>query len=238
LSPVERGADLLSLTAREVCLRLGGVDVLNGVELSLGSRESIAVMGASGSGKTSLLHVLSGLILPDSGTVTFGNVQIAGLSEKQRRAFRLQRIGFVFQSGDLIPELTFVENVSLPLLLQGERRGSAATRAREALASVGVEALADRKPAAASGGQRQRAAIARAIVHRPRVIFADEPTGALDADSAEMVLPMLLGRASERGAGVIVVTHDPVVAARCDRTLFHVGGRLSPTPSVLVTDGA
>lgn len=230
MSQTEFETDLPSLAARGVRLRLGESDVLNGVEFSLGSRESIAVMGPSGSGKTSLLHVLSGLIAPDDGTVTFGNVQVSGLREKLRRAFRLKNIGFVFQSGDLIPELTFAENVALPLLLQGEGRRSAAERAIQALASVGVESLAGRKPAEASGGQRQRAAIARAIVHQPQVIFADEPTGALDADSAEMVLPMLLGRASERGAAVIVVTHDPVVAASCDRTLFLVDGLLKPTP--------
>jgi putative ABC transport system ATP-binding protein len=204
--------------------------VLDGADLVLEPRESIAVMGPSGSGKTSLLHVLSGLLAPDDGSVRVGSTDISGLSEKARRAFRLEHVGFVFQSGDLIPELTFAENVALPLLLRGERRTAARERATEALASVGIAALADRKPAEASGGQRQRAAVARAVVHHPRVVFADEPTGALDADATELVLPLLLGRASEGGAGVVVVTHDPAVAARCDRTLHLVDGTLSPTP--------
>lgn len=218
--------------ARGVHLRLGETEILNGVDLELAPGESVAVMGPSGSGKTSLLHVLSGLLSPDSGSVFLGDAEIANLHEKARRALRLKAIGFVFQSSDLIPELTFAENVALPLLLQGRARSVAMRRAIDALESVGLGQLDARKPAEASGGQRQRAAVARAVVHEPSVVLADEPTGALDASSAGVVLELLLERASERGAGTLVVTHDPGVAARCDQILFLAGGRLTTTPGL------
>lgn len=185
-------------------------------------------VGSSGAGKTSLLMCLGGLTRPAEGRVAIGGVWLDGLRESERDRVRRERVGFVFQAGDLVPELNVVENVGLPLRLQGVTAKAAMTKAVTCLESLGIDHLADRAVADISGGELQRAAIARAVVHSPAVVFADEPTGALDDDNAEIVFQLLLDHARTLGAAVVLVTHDRHLAARADRVLRFDSGRLAP----------
>ena len=227
------------LHAEDVRKQYGQTVALGGVTVNLRAGESVAIMGPSGSGKSTLLHILAGILIPDSGRVLLtegsrtgpsstGAVDIAALSDDDRSALRLRRFGFVFQQGLLLPELTATENVALPLLLTGTGRAEAERQANEALARLGLHGLGGRRIGQLSGGQAQRVAIARALVHRPQVVFADEPTGALDSRTAADVLAQLLALASADGHGLIVVTHDEHVASRCTRTIRLCDGRLAP----------
>ena len=195
------------------------------MSLSLASSTFTAVMGPSGSGKTTLLLCAAGLDRPDSGSVRVGDVVLDRLSERRRAKLRRQRIGFVFQSFNLLDALTAEQNVTLPSRLAGSRIPR--KRAREALARVGLADKARRRPAQLSGGEQQRVAIARALICEPEVVFADEPTGALDLRSGHAVLDALRAAVDELGQTVLMVTHDPRAAARADRVVFLADGRLA-----------
>lgn len=212
--------------AEGVSLSFGQTPALSDVDLTVRQGESIALMGPSGSGKSTLLHCLAGILLPDSGAVTTAGVNLAECSEATRCRHRLRRMGFVFQFGDLIPELTLLENVALPLELTGTGRREATADAYACLARLGVDQLAARRPGEVSGGQLQRASVARALVHGPDVVFADEPTGSLDSVSGEEVLDLLLDAAAEREAAVVLITHDHRVAAQADRLVVLRDGRI------------
>ncbi len=190
----------------------------------------MAIMGPSGSGKTTLMHVLSGIITPHSGSVQFQAlnrpVELSTLNSEKRAKLRLQHIGFVFQEGLLMPELTALENVAVALMLSGVPRPAAESTAAGWLHALGLEGMEDRRPGQLSGGQAQRVAIARAQVTDPKIVFADEPTGALDSATSDQVLSALLDSTSGRGAPLVVVTHDEAVAARCSRIVRLQDGRL------------
>ncbi|WP_110945793.1 ABC transporter ATP-binding protein [Streptomyces avicenniae] len=188
--------------------------------------EVVGVVGASGSGKTTLLHCLSGLLTPERGSVLFRDQPIESMPVGRRDELRRSHFGFVFQFGDLVPELSLVDNVSLPLRLQGVRAAEARRGATRQLEALGIGHLGSRTVGEVSGGELQRAAIARALVHRPDVVFADEPTGALDDANSEVVFALLLEQAREHGASVLLVTHDRHLAARADRQVTLAGGRL------------
>jgi putative ABC transport system ATP-binding protein len=180
-------------------------------------------MGPSGSGKSTLLHCAAGLDVPDAGTVHLGDLEVSSLGEAARARLRRDRVGFVFQAFNLVPALNAEQNVGLPMRLAGRRPKR--HQLREALEAVGLADRARRRPGELSGGQQQRVAIAQALVHRPSVLFADEPTGALDSASAQRVLGLLAGMAGQ-GTTVVMVTHDPVAAARASRVTFLSDGQL------------
>jgi putative ABC transport system ATP-binding protein len=194
-----------------------GVPALGGVDLTIVAGESVAVMGPSGSGKTTLLHVLAGVLQPTAGQILWNARDIARMSEGGRTRLRRKDFGFVFQQGMLLPELPAVENVALPLMLDGTRRSQAIARARSLFEPLGLAGLEARRPGELSGGQAQRVAIARALVGRPGVVFADEPTGALDQVTSGEVLRHLTNITAHNGSSLIVVTHDENVAAWCSR---------------------
>ncbi|MBA2531454.1 MAG: ABC transporter ATP-binding protein [Nocardioidaceae bacterium] len=205
------------LEGRDLTVSFGETSALRGATITVGTGEIVALMGPSGSGKSTLLHCLAGVLVPDAGSVRIGDLELSEASERKRSAFRLRWVGFVFQFGDLVPELTLVENVALPLQLNGVRPREADARARSVMADLGVLDVADRRAGAVAGGQAQRAAVARALVHRPKVIFADEPTGSLDTVAGEAVLDALVSLARDAGTSVLIVTHDNRVAAHADR---------------------
>ena len=212
------------VSARNLELRYGDTWALRGANLDLCAGERVALMGPSGSGKSSLLHCLAGVVAPQQGEIWFDGERLDRLSEARRSALRLKRMGMVFQFGDLVPELTLVENVLLPLRILGPRRQAARAAAMERLDRLGVADVADHRTGAVSGGQAQRAAVARALVHQPAVVFADEPTGSLDSIAAEKVLDAMVSLTGESGAALLVVTHDNIVASHLDRHLvIHDG---------------
>lgn len=215
------------LAGRGLRLSLGSTRALDGVDVSVDPGEVVAVMGPSGSGKSTLLHVLAGLLRPDEGEVELDGARIDTLSDRERSAVRLRRMGFVFQFGDLVPELTLAENVALPVRLLGLPRRQAQERAADLLGQLGVGDVADRRLVEVSGGQAQRAAVARALVHQPDVVLADEPTGALDTVTGELVLESLLRASAERGVAVVLVTHELSVAAWASRSVSLRDGRVS-----------
>jgi putative ABC transport system ATP-binding protein len=214
------------LEARALTVRYGDTVAVDAVDLAILPGSRTAVMGPSGSGKSTLVHALAGVVRPDGGEVWFEDERLDLLSEAERSRRRLARLGMVFQFGDLVPELTLVENVMLPLQVLGERARPARARALEMLDALGVVDLADRRTGAVSGGQAQRAAVARALVHHPAVVLADEPTGALDSLTAERVLDTMVAVTAEVGAALVVVTHDHVVASHLDDLVIVRDGRL------------
>ena len=201
------------------------VTALDQVSVAFRSGEFTAIMGPSGSGKTTLLQVAAGIDRPTSGRVRIGDTELSQMSERRLTVLRRRRIGFVFQSFNLMGSLTAEQNVALPLRLDGRR--PKARVVREALARVGLDGRARHRPGELSGGQQQRVAIARALVTRPEVIFADEPTGALDRRSGGAVLDLLRAAVDGFGQTLVMVTHDPVAAARADRVIFLADGRLA-----------
>jgi len=219
------------LEASGLTKTFGTTIALGGVDLTVDAGESLAIMGASGSGKTTLLHVAAGITAPDAGRVVFhgpsGAVDVTGLGERDRTRLRREQFGFVFQSGLLIPELTAVENVALALMLTGASRAESERRGADWLAALGLAGLEERRIGQLSGGQAQRVAIARAQVTGASVIFADEPTGALDSRTSAEVMDALLQSTTGQGRTLIVVTHDAEVAARCSRTVHMRDGRVA-----------
>ena len=215
------------LDATGLVKRFGQTEALRGVDVNVARGEILAVMGPSGSGKSTLLHCLAGILTPDEGTVRFDGARIDALSEADRSRLRRTAFGFVFQFGQLVPELPAVENVALPLLLNGQSRATALGAAIGWLDRLGLDGLADRRPGELSGGQAQRVAIARALVAGPRVVFADEPTGSLDSHAGEQVMNHLTDAARSEGVTVILVTHEPRVAAYADREIVVRDGLIS-----------
>ncbi|CAM5721973.1 ABC transporter ATP-binding protein [Streptomyces sp. NPDC048224] len=199
------------------------VTALDEVSLVFPRGSFTAVMGPSGSGKSTLLQCAAGLDRPTSGSVVVGGTELTGLSERRLTLLRRERIGFVFQSYNLLPSLTAAQNVALPLRLAGRRPSR--SRVREVLDRVGLADRARHRPAELSGGQQQRVALARALITRPDVLFGDEPTGALDTRTGREVLALLRGMVDREGQTVVMVTHDPVAASCADRVVFLVDGR-------------
>lgn len=219
-----------ALAAIGLTKQYGAAVALAGVDFRLDAGESVAIMGASGSGKTTLLHVLAGIVRPDTGSVTLatqrGPLDVTALGEKDRSRLRRESFGFVFQQGFLLPELTAIENVALPLMLAGVTRPVAEQNAAGWLASLGLAGYETRRIGQLSGGQAQRVAIARAQVTGASIVFADEPTGALDSHTSVEVMDALIGSTTGRGRSLVVVTHDEEVAARCSRVLRLADGRI------------
>ena len=205
--------------------------VFDQLSFSVNQGETVALLGASGSGKTTLLNLISGIDSPDSGQVTLDGIDVHALAEPERTLLRRRRIGFVFQFFNLIQTLTVGENIALPLELLGEDKASATQRANELLAAVGLDGLAERFPETLSGGEQQRAAIARALVHRPALLLADEPTGNLDEDTAGRIITLLTRLARQQATTMLLVTHSQTVAQAADRVLRLSHGQVSDASS-------
>ncbi|EHR61423.1 ABC transporter ATP-binding protein [Saccharomonospora cyanea] len=214
------------LVGRDLHKAFGPTQALRGADVAVHAGEILAVMGPSGSGKSTLLHCLAGIIAPDSGTIHYRGRDLAAMNDGERSALRRTEFGFVFQFGQLVPELTLLENVALPLRLGGVRRKAAEATAREWLDRLEVGELGDRRPGDVSGGQGQRVAVARALVTRPKVVFADEPTGALDSLNGEKVMQLFTDAVRDTQAAVVLVTHEARVAAHSDREIVVRDGRV------------
>jgi putative ABC transport system ATP-binding protein len=221
----------MSIEARDIALSFGTTPALRGASLAVEDGEIVAVMGPSGSGKSTLLHCLAGILRPDTGEVHFDDRRIDVMSETERSALRRDCFGFVFQFGQLVPELTAEENVALPLLLRGVRRVEALDAVQDWFVRLDLDGMQRRRSGELSGGQAQRVALARGLVGRPDVLFADEPTGALDSLTGEHVMELLVGAARDHGTTVVLVTHEPRVAAYADREVMVRDGRVT-TPAL------
>ena len=221
------------LATHDITKSFGAVRALAGISVRVEQGESVAIMGPSGSGKSTLLHCLSGVLVPDDGVVDFDGGPLSALNDRQRSHLRLSEFGFAFQDGQLLPELPARENVALPLMLTGTSRRLALAAADDMLGRIGLGELRGRRPGDMSGGQAQRVAIARAMVGHPRVVFADEPSGALDQASGHEVMQLLTTTCRIAGAALVVVTHDINVARWCSRLIeirdgiVHADRRLS-----------
>jgi ABC-type lipoprotein export system ATPase subunit len=226
----KEGADTVMVEARSVEKEYatGGMRVraLRGVDLSVPRGEMVAVMGPSGCGKTTLLNCLSGLDEFDGGEVLIGGESISGMSDRRRTRFRAERMGFIFQTYNLIPVLSAVENVELPLLVAGTRPKVAHRRATAALEMVGVPEQAGKRPNEMSGGQQQRVTVARSLVNDPAIVWADEPTGDLDSENAAEIVELMRRLNDERGLTFLIVTHDISVGRKTDRIIRMLDGRV------------
>jgi putative ABC transport system ATP-binding protein len=231
----ERGGIRLRGVAKHYSAAAGVVRAVDGIDLDVDAGSSIAIMGPSGCGKSTLLALIGGLEAPTRGSVELGDVEISRLHDGARARVRREQIGFLFQSDDLLPYLTAVENVAVQLALRGEDDGEG--RSQRLLAQVGLSEHEDKLPDQLSGGQRQRVGIARALVHRPRVLLADEPTGELDGATSDAVIDLLLAVQRETKLTLVVVTHDAHLASRMDRTLRLRDGRLAE-PDAPASPGA
>lgn len=220
------------MRARGLEMSFGQTHALRGVDLDVAAGEVLAVTGPSGSGKSTLLHVMAGVLVPDAGRVDYHGADttqdIAALDEAARSRLRLKEFGFIFQFGQLLPDLSALDNVTIPLLLAGTPRRRALAQARETLGELGLSEHLDKRPTQLSGGQAQRAAVARALVTNPRLLFADEPTGSLDSLAAERTMEVLLNSVRSRGAALAIITHDARVAAYADREVTVRDGRIGP----------
>ncbi|MFI1479883.1 ABC transporter ATP-binding protein [Streptomyces sp. NPDC020747] len=213
------------LVAHDLRKTYGPTNALDGAEFSIHPGEVVAVMGPSGSGKSTLLHCLAGIVTPDSGSIMYSGQEMATMNDARRSALRRSQFGFVFQFGQLVPELTCVENVALPLRLNGASRKDAERTALARMEQLEVDDLKAKRPGEVSGGQGQRVAVARALVTDPRVLFADEPTGALDSLNGERVMELLTEAARTANAAVVLVTHEARVAAYSDREIVVRDGK-------------
>ncbi|MEU2612987.1 ABC transporter ATP-binding protein [Micromonospora sp. NPDC007271] len=216
-----------AIEALDVELSFGETPALRGASVAVAPGEIVAIMGPSGSGKSTLLHCLAGILVPDAGEIHFDGRRIDTLNEHERSLLRRDQFGFVFQFGQLVPELTAQENVALPLLLGGVKRAAALKAARPWFERLGLAGLEQRRSGELSGGQAQRVALARGLVARPGALFADEPTGALDSLTGEQVMDLLVTSAREEGTTVVLVTHDARVAAYADRQVIVRDGRVN-----------
>lgn len=216
----------IRVVATDLRLAFGETVALAGVDLSVRAGETVALMGPSGSGKSTLLHCLAGILEPDAGQVDLLGHSLDAMTEAKRSDFRLRHVGMVFQFGGLVPELTLAENIALPLQLLGTKVRAAKARADELLEALDIGDLGGHVAGTVSGGQAQRAAVARALAHRPAVLLADEPTGSLDTVSAEVVLDQMLALAAEMQTATLIVTHDNRVAAHCGRVVTISDGRV------------
>ncbi|GAA2220033.1 ABC transporter ATP-binding protein [Promicromonospora sukumoe] len=219
-------ADEPLLIAENLRLAFGPTLALEQATAEVHAGEVLALMGPSGSGKSTLLHCMAGILLPDAGRVTYAGRDLTAMHDDERSALRRTEFGFVFQFGQLVPELTCLENVALPLRLGGAGRRAAERSAAAWLERLEVSDVAGKRPGQASGGQGQRVAVARALVTRPKVIFADEPTGALDTVNGDRVMRLFVAAARDTGAAVVLVTHEPRVAAYSDREAVVRDGRV------------
>jgi putative ABC transport system ATP-binding protein len=215
------------IEARNLVMSFGQTPALRGASLGVGRGEIVAIMGPSGSGKSTLLHGLAGILVPDSGEVLFDGRRLDAMGEAERSALRRDQFGFVFQFGQLVPELTAEENIVLPLLLGGTRRKPALDAARAWFGQLRLDGLERRRSGELSGGQAQRVALARGLVARPQVLFADEPTGSVDSVTGELVMNLMTAAARDQGTTVILVTHDARVAAYADREVVVRDGIVS-----------
>jgi putative ABC transport system ATP-binding protein len=215
------------LAGRGLVKHFGPTAALAGVDLEIGEGESLAITGPSGSGKSTLMHVLAGIQVPDAGVVTLRGRQVQGFSERQRSVLRRGRYGFVFQHGQLLSELTALENVAVAAMLDGEPRADAEHLARQWLARLGLAGCAPRRPGELTAGEAQRVAVARALVTHPDVVFADEPTGSLDSLAGEQVMELLTDAARATDTAVVLVTHEPRIAAYADREVVVRDGRIA-----------
>jgi putative ABC transport system ATP-binding protein len=215
------------LEAIDVHRSFGTTPALRGVDLTVAEGEILAIMGPSGSGKSTLLHCLAGILVPDQGEIRFAGRRIDDGSEAERTLLRRERFGFLFQFGQLVPELSAVENVALPLLLGKRRRSEALAASAEWFGRLGIDGLQARRPGELSGGEAQRVALARALVTSPGVLFADEPTGSLDSLAGEKVMDLMVDTARSAGTTIVLVTHEPRIAAYADREVIVRDGRCS-----------
>jgi putative ABC transport system ATP-binding protein len=215
------------IEGRDLVKSFGPTPALRGANLSVRAGEIVAVMGPSGSGKSTLLHCLAGILVPEAGEVWIAGRRLDTMRETDRSALRRDRFGFVFQSGQLVPELTAEENVALPLLLRGVRRSQALQETRDWFERLELSGLEQRRSGELSGGQAQRVALARALVGRPGVLFADEPTGSLDSLTGEHVMELLVAASRDQGTTVVLVTHDPRVAAYAEREVVVRDGKVN-----------
>ena len=224
-SPVVTRPHLIE--ARDVVKSFGQTPALRGASVTVSPGEILAIMGPSGSGKSTLLHCLAGIFAPDQGEVWFNGQRLDTLGEDERTKLRRTAFGFVFQFGQLVPELTAADNVALPLLLNRVRRAAAYQQAMSWLARLGLEGKDGRRTGELSGGEAQRVAVARALAIKPKVLFADEPTGSLDSLTGEKVMNLLTGLTREEGTTVVLVTHDARVAAYAEREVVVRDGRVT-----------
>jgi putative ABC transport system ATP-binding protein len=220
------------IEARDIEKSFGRTPALRGATVAAKRGEILAIMGPSGSGKSTLLHCLAGILTPDRGEVWFDGRRLDTLKEAQRSELRRDKFGFVFQFGPLVPAPTAEEHAALPLLLAGTRRAAALTQARTWLAKLALDGLEGRRSGELSGGQAQRVALARGLIARPEVLFADEPTGSLDSVTGEHVMNLLTQAAREQGTTVILVTHEARVAAYADREVIVRDGKVSALTGV------
>ncbi|MDO5036629.1 MAG: ABC transporter ATP-binding protein [Porphyromonas sp.] len=214
------------IEARDLTKSFGELEIIKGISLSVNRREIIGIVGASGAGKTTLLQLLSTLDRPDSGTVVINGTDINRLSSNEQATFRNRHIGFVFQFHQLMPEFTAQENVAIPAMIKGESKSRAMERARQLLEQLHLGERLEHKPAALSGGEKQRVAVARALINQPSIIFADEPTGALDSGHKEELHELFLQLREEIGQTFIIVSHDPTLSEIADRTVLIEDGRV------------
>lgn len=214
------------IEVRDIHKSFGELEVLHGVSLEVKRGEIVSIVGASGAGKTTLLQIMGSLLTPDSGEVVIDGVSLSELNDDKLSEFRNRHIGFIFQSYHLLPEFTALENVMMPMLIAGGRRGDAEQIAKELLAMVGMSHREEHKPEALSGGEQQRVAIARALMMRPSVILADEPTGNLDTATREEIQRLFIELRDSINQTFVIVTHDEALAERSDRTIHMSDGRV------------
>ena len=212
---------------RKVCKSYGNLQVLRDVSLTIGEREIVTILGPSGAGKTTLLQIAGTLDIPDSGEVLYDGVQVTGLKDKKLSAFRNSHIGFIFQFHQLLEEFTARENVALPAMIGGMSKNKALKRADELLEMLGLADRSKHKPAELSGGERQRAAVARALINKPRIVFADEPTGSLDTHNRDDIQNLFASLREQLGQTFVIVTHDPTLSTIADRIVRMEDGRIA-----------